>query len=866
MDKKKLGKLFQKKHFEVRLFKEKGFERKTCPKCKGHFWTNSGKKTCGDVACEGGYFFIGKKRGNHDFHEAIAKWRKYFDKECGHAPIEPYPIVARWRDDMYFTIASIACFQPWVTNGTVDPPANPLTIPQPCARFIDVDNVGKTGRHHTMFVMGGQHSFDGYWMDECIDYNFGYLTKVLGLKPEEITYKEDIWAGGGNFGPCLESFSDGLEIVNSVFMQYEMLPNGKYQEMKRKVIDVGWGMERLSWFSQGAETTYDAVLPITKRIKVDKDLFRRYSQLAGLLNVDEVESIDKARELLSKKMEVDYSTLEKELAPLEAQFAVYDHMRALVFALSDGAIPSNVGGGYNLRNILRRAISLNTHYNLNLDLTGLGLNLINYYKKTYKNLPEAKEILPKVMEVEERKYKDTITKGKKRLSDLIRGGKLTEKKMLTLYDSEGVTPEMIEEVAREMKKKVKIPGDFYLKITTLHDKRNRDFTKYERTDLPETTRIPDLEFDAEVVFRDGKKIILDKTGFYPTSGGQIHDTGEIEGIKVKDVELKGGTVIHTLEKPLKKKRVHAKVDKKRRDRIMRHHTATHIMIDAARKVLGPHVWQAGAEKTPEKGRLDFTHFDSLTKEEIQKIEDTANNVILESQETEVEVLDRKDAEKKYGFKLYQGGAIPGKKIRIVKVGDDIEACGGSHAHNTSEVGLVKITNSEKIQDGVVRIEYVAGTELLKHIREKEAVVEKLSETFSVPQAHLERTAKKIFSEWKSQKKRIEKLQSGASVDLKTMKKKGVEITYAVSDFEFKALESLSKKHTKGEKTLSVFASDKEAASFVVSSNSKISALDIAKKIGKKVKGSAGGDDSFARGGGKEKEKLKKAIEDVLSRL
>ncbi|MHA2032482.1 MAG: alanine--tRNA ligase-related protein, partial [Candidatus Kariarchaeaceae archaeon] len=355
MEKSELAKIFTPEQYEVELFQEKGHVRKLCSHCGLFFWTlNPDRSTCGDTSCEGGYKFIGRKGVNWNFHQTISQLTNFFEKN-GHEPIDPYPVVARWRDDLDFTIASIADFQPWVTGGHIPPPANPLTVPQPVLRFggefSDVDNVGRTGRHLTSFVMFGQHAFvsedqkDGYWMDRCIDLNFEFLTTKQKLKPEEITYVENIWMGGGNFGPNLESMAYGTEIVNSVFMQYQNTPTG-YKEMDLKVIDVGWGTERNSWFSQGTSTIYEATFgPVLDYllnetgIKVNQDLLTEYSRIAGLIDINEVSDVKKARSGIADQLGYTLDNLNLELQEIEAIYAIGDHSRTIAFALSDGAIP-----------------------------------------------------------------------------------------------------------------------------------------------------------------------------------------------------------------------------------------------------------------------------------------------------------------------------------------------------------------------------------------------------------------------------------------------------------------------------------------------------------------------------------------------
>ncbi|OYT29637.1 MAG: hypothetical protein B6U95_02100 [Thermofilum sp. ex4484_82] len=358
--KSKLKNLLTEEKYKVNLFKEAGFVRKQCVKCGGFFWTlDPDRTTCGDPVCENGYKFIGEQKGNWNYHETIEHWCSFFEKH-GHKRIREYPVVARWRDDITFTIASIADFQPWVVSGVVDPPANPLVVPQPCLRFggkgfNDVDNVGRTGRHFSLFVMGGQHAFNsdkwkGYWMDRCIELNFKFLTEELKIPQEEITYREDVWIGGGNFGPCLEAFAKGLEIVNNVFMQYEVLP------------------PVLKWLKSQVG------------LKVDEKLLKEYVIYMGMLDVSEMGNIDAIRRKIAEQIGINYEELKRELEPLEALYAIADHTRALIFAIADGALPSNVGGGYNLRTILRRALSLNDLYGFEIDFLELFYRHIDYLK------------------------------------------------------------------------------------------------------------------------------------------------------------------------------------------------------------------------------------------------------------------------------------------------------------------------------------------------------------------------------------------------------------------------------------------------------------------------------------------------------
>jgi alanyl-tRNA synthetase len=308
--KKEFSKNWQE-YYEVELFKREGYERKTCKGCGRPFWTcDSERELCSDSPCTD-YGFINNTitKGKWDYVKTWKLFEKFFEKN-GHSSIPRYPVVDRWRPDLYFTIASIQDFQR-LDNGNMNfvYPANPLVVPQVCLRFPDIQNVGVTGRHLTSFVMSGQHTFghpdqkNSYFKDKCIDLNFGFLHGEMGIPKEELVYQEDIWAmpDFSAFGPCMETFSQGLELVNSVFMQYQKSGDW-FKELDMKVIDVGWGHERLVWFSNGTPASYDSLFgPVTDKLKkkaqlkTDEKLFDRYSKIAGSLDLGEVKDITLAK-------------------------------------------------------------------------------------------------------------------------------------------------------------------------------------------------------------------------------------------------------------------------------------------------------------------------------------------------------------------------------------------------------------------------------------------------------------------------------------------------------------------------------------------------------------------------------------------
>lgn len=789
-----LKKLFDRSKYEVTLFKEQGFHRQQCRSCGSYFWSlDPDRQVCGDTACTGGYIFLKKrsKLQKWDFHQTIKNWAGFFEKK-GHTRIKDYPIVARWRDDIYFTIASIADFQPWVLNGTIDPPANSLVVPQPCVRFggkgfCDIDNVGKTGRHLSLFIMGGQHSFNsqqrnikGYWMDRCIELNYDFLVNVLKLGREKLSYREDVWQGGGNFGPSLEVFYDGLEVVNNVFMQYEIAPEGTYREMDFKVIDVGWGLERITWITQNTPTVYDAVFgDIIKNLKkktninIPDRILADYSVLSGLADRDgfsETEMPKEAKAALKKS----FSSIEKSIESLQAIYAVVDHLRTLVFALADGAIPSNVGGGYNLRTLLRRVFALTKIYSLDIDPVEVCYDHIDFLKKTYPRVENARESVEDVIKIEKERYDTTVEKNRKYVESILqRNEKFDEARIREIYESRGIPPELIRKIAEELNKDVSIPSCFYVDISRKEVKeapikgeedKLREYIKDLKPTLKDYYQDPYAQrFRAKVQSKLlDRFIILDRTLFYPLGGGQIGDTGSINGEKVIKSFKIGEVILHELEKPGKIRegdQVEGEIDWARRMQLMRNHTSAHIINGAARHVLGKHVWQAGAEKTAYKSRLDITHYKPITNEEMMEIERISNSIVMDNRKVRTHYLERNVAEEKYGFAIYQGGAVPGKILRIIEIEDwDAEACGGTHVDWTGKIGTIKIVNTERIQDGVVRIEYLSGNAAVEYIQNREKELVKIAKLLEVPLDQVYRSTEKFYKIAKELQKKIDKMQ------------------------------------------------------------------------------------------------------------
>ncbi len=885
LDKKKLAKQFQKdwkKHYKVKFLEQSGFKRIKCQSCGKHFWSlDSDRKTCADSSCVG-FEFIGQKGKNLGYTETWEKIEKYFTNK-GHKSITRYPTVCRWRDDLYFTNASIIDFQPYVVSGEIEPPANPLIVPQPSIRFSDIENVGVTGQHYSSFIMFGQHAFNSkktglfYWKDEALEHDFNYLTKVLGVKKEDITFIEDVWMGGGTFGPSIEYAAKGVELGNCVFMQFKDLGKGKFEELPTKVIDMGAGLERLAWYTNGSPTSYEITFgPVVQKmkknagIKIDNKLFTEFSKLSGALDV-ETHNVKEKREKIAKQLKVDEEEFFGTLKPLQAVYASADHLKTLLYTVGDGQMPSNGSGGYNLRMLLRRVFGFNEEFDLRLDFIQVLREHADYLKDFDPILKENVETVVQVIEEEEKKFEETKLKGARKIETIVKKNKkIDSKELIKLYESDGISPELIEEKAQEAGVKINIPENFYGLIAAKNEKDKKlikheiDVRPYKKT---KTLFYEDSylrECNATVLGVIDKGIILDQTVFYAEGGGQESDEGFIDGIKVEFVENVDGVLIHFVENPDKFKRgkkVFCEIDWNRRIDLMRHHTGAHLLNAAARQVLGKHVWQTGAHKAREKAHLDITHYKRITGKELKQMELLANQFALEQHEVETMFMLRNEAEKKYGFRLYQGGFVPGKTIRIVNVKSvDVEACGGTHLKNSSEVGLFKILKREGIQDGVERIVYVCGLPAIKEMQKKESLLKDAAEKLSVPEKSLTKTTQRFFNEWKEQKKTIESLEKEL-IELKTaelLKMDEEIITTYVHGLTAQGLMNLAKKVlNEKENSLLIIGSGENVFALSGKKCSKNAKKELALLL-QETKWQGGGNEKLARGkvqNAKELEKL-----------
>jgi len=764
--------------YEVELFRKQGFTRQTCAKCGKAFWSIGQHETCGEAPCQE-YDFI----GNPPFakkltYRAMREDFLSYLEQNGHTRVKRYPIVARWRDDVFFVQASVYPFQPWVISGEASAPANPLALSQPCVRFLDIDNVGKTGQHFTMFEMMAHHAFNFpgkflYFKDHTVELCHGFLTERLGLKPDIVRYKESWWEGGGNSGPCFEVVFGGAEPATLVFMMNRDV-NGHRVPMDTQVVDTGYGLERLTWLSQGTTSAYEAVfgdsLAYLKRAtgakRVDDGVLREYSKVAGMLKIESLADIREIRRQTAERVGISVDELVAQVSPLESLYIVCDHSRALIFLLGDGVVPSNSREGYFARLLVRRGLRALKDLNITYSLADTVSFMIDQMREDYPEFFFNKGDILKLLKVEETRYKETLDKGRAtvgRIADELKaaGKAFDVETLIQLYDSHGLNPDVVREFTDLP---VDIPDDFYARVAARHERpaAAEPAKKVTISKALPPTKLRVYEdkrkrvFRAKVLAVEGEAVVLDQTYFYPEGGGQEADHGTIGDREVYDVEKVGPTVLHFVRgdaSSLVGARVACAIDGERREALMRNHTATHIVLGAARKALGNHVWQAGAHKAADMARLDITHFDALTDAEVAKIEALANEEVLARRPVRAKFMARDVAERKFGFRLYQGGSVPGGELRVVEIPKwDVEACGGTHVSRTSDVSLIKILRSTRIQDGVVRLEYAAGKGALDAVRKQVDELARVAEILEVPLDHVVPTAERMVAEWKEYRK------------------------------------------------------------------------------------------------------------------
>ena len=941
----------------IPFWEESNHFRKTCSVTGLYFWTRDENRTTSGDTHEDPYTFIGSPiidgfdiAGKNLKDSMRELFLNYFE-ENNHTRIHPYPVIARWRDDIHLTIASIADFQPHVTSGQVPPPANPLCISQPCIRLTDVAAVGRSGRHLTTFEMMAHHSFnrpkDGnvvYWIDQCVRYCDDMLVNTFGINPLEITYVENPWSGGGNAGAALEVIVGGLELATLVFMNLEEHDDGdiqikglKYREMDLQIIDTGYGLERFCWAAAGTSTIYEAIYPesvswlkktigfesMVDELNLDVDtnvLLSELSRLAGILNIDVGTDVDSLYNRLIQRLnhqgiEVSVLEIKRITEPLSAIYAIPDHMHALCNMLGDGLIPSNAKAGYLARMLARRVCRMKSDLNLDVTLSELGKHHIENHMDIDNFIQNEQGILL-LLELEESRYYEMLRKGQAAVKTALQNipkdaTEVPDSILFRLSEERGLNPDMVIAISYDLGwENLSVRVGFSADMADRNAKLTKDAAKVKNKnkflvqDFPETSQDyyldtnqnifsakilycgkmsekdqQSISFSNEVCYTPSHFIILDKTLFYPEGGGQLGDQGKLiqngNEVNVLDTKIEDGVIIHFTDSSLENGSAEGQVDSTRRKQLMDHHTAVHIVGGAARDILGPHIRQAGSNKGQKYARIDLTHHSRMSRELLDQIEDKANDILQLNPKVEKIVLHRAEADAKYGFEIYQGGPPKHQQIRIIKIGDfDIQACGGTHHDEAGEVGELRIIRSSQVQDGVERLQIVAGDTAREHARKQERILSEASEILGVQSDDLPKAVQKFFQEWKSQQKKISSLEAEI-VKLRTsgggdeaITKDGIRYVIMESSGDSKQLMKMLSELTRDESkpTLAIIGSRDGGGKIIVATTENTRAsemfnsVEILNSISSHINGGGGGRPTFAQGGGSKPEGIPAALE------
>lgn len=870
------------KFFPTDVLRDRGFSRGKCENCGNYFWSVTEREVCDEPGCGGGYHFIDNSPTEREYGyvEIWERFRDFMEKR-GYRTVRRYPVVARWRDDTEFVRASIYNFQPHVVSGEVEPPARELIVPQPSLRFNDVDNVGITGRHYVLHDHIGQHAFqsaENYKQDRYFRDMLVWAVEGMGVPEDRLVIHEDSWGGGGNLGASMEFFVDGLELWNQVYMFYRIAGDG-YEELDLKVLDMGMGHERITWVSQGSSTSYDAVMPevmgrLYERTGMapDSKVWKRFLPYSGMLNIDEVEDIDEVWERIGEETGYSVRELKENVLPLASLYSVAEHSRALLFALADGKLPSNTGGGHDLRMIARRAMGFIDEYGWDVSLEEVvewhADELEEIFPKVKKRIDEVKEIL----KVERERYESTKRATENMVKELSKE-ELTEDRIIELYDSRGVPPQMLE---RELG--AEIPDNFYSRVAEKHEEGEaEDKKRFDVSDIPKTEKLyyEKEEFDGEVVGVLNYYVAFDKTAFYPTSGGQMHDRGRVNGRDVVEVVSHGGVILHRIpEHGLEVgDEVHGKIDPDRRKQITQHHSATHLINAVTREVLGDHIYQAGAYKDMEKGRLDVTHYEIPPEDTVEKIQERANEVVKRGVPVEKTVLKKNEAEEKYGFDIYQGGAVPGNEVRIVRMGElDAEACGGTHVENTEEIGNILITDVRKIQDSVVRFEFTAGDRTMEFLTEMEEVANRCKDILDAELEEIPDRSKELFEDWKRSEKKVKELEREVAKkrteELEFENAGGKRVLVESVEGNMEELRNISRDLTAEDTCIILLGIEGESVNVLGSVGEEVdlNVGSVVRNTSKDLGGKGGGDERLGQGVGHKKDRVDEVLESTKKKI
>lgn len=755
-------------------------------------------------------------------NELRRKYLEFFESK-GHLKMNSFSLVPHNDNSLLLINAGMAPLKPYFTGQEI-PPRRRVTTCQKCIRTGDIENVGKTARHLTFFEMLGNFSFGDYFKHEAINWSWEFLTKVIGMDPDRLypsIYADDdeafnIWTkevgvpadritrfyrdengdcdnfwehGAGPCGPCSEIYYDRgikygcgkpdckvgcdcdryMEVWNNVFTQFESDGHHHYTELKQKNIDTGMGLERLAVVVQDVDSVFD--------IDTMKAIRDRICALAG----------------------VEYQVNEKDDVSIRL---ITDHIRSVTFMASDGITPSNEGRGYVFRRLLRRAARHGRTLGIDgLFLAKLAQTVIDCSKDGYPELEEKKELILKVLTTEEENFNKTIDQGLKILSDMedkltaSAGTTLSGSDAFKLYDTYGFPIDLTVEILEEKGFSVDMDGfksemeEQKRKAREAHKETNymgADATVYDKIDTSITSEfvgydtlaadsditVLTTETDLVTELTEGQKgtIIVDKTPFYATMGGQQGDTGIIiageSEFEVEDtIKLKGGRIGHVGTVVTGSfnvgDKVTLKVDEEDRADTAKNHSATHLLQEALRIVLGSHVEQAGSLVTPDRLRFDFTHFSAITADELAKVEKIVNDKIAESITVETNVLPIEEARKTGAKALF--GEKYGDTVRVVCMGDfSKEFCGGTHVSNTSAIGAFKIISESGIAAGVRRIEALTGNAVFAYYKNIENSYNEICKALKATPANVTEKIAHLQAELKALASENESLKSKAA--------------------------------------------------------------------------------------------------------
>ena len=743
--------------------------------------------------------------------------RLYLDffESKGHLKMKSFSLVPHNDNSLLIINSGMAPLKPYFTGQEI-PPKRRVTTCQKCIRTGDIENVGKTARHGTFFEMLGNFSFGDYFKTEAIHWSWEFLTEVVGLDANRLypsIYEDDeeafdIWNkeigiaperifrfgkednfwehGAGPCGPCSEIYYDRgekygcgkpgctvgcdcdryMEVWNNVFSQFNNDGHGHYTDLIQKNIDTGMGLERLAVVVQDVDSIFD------------------------------VDTLQALRNKVCEMAGVKYKEDEKQDVSIRV---ITDHIRSVTFMVSDGIMPSNEGRGYVLRRLLRRAARHGRLLGIqDKFLSKLCETVIEGSKDGYPELEEKKEFITKVISEEEEKFNKTIDQGLSILADMEKALEEQNKNVLSgedtfkLYDTYGfpidLTKEILEEKnitideegfskcmneQREKARKARKVSNYMGADATVYDEIDpaitSEFVGYDKLKNDSKVTVLTTEEDVVEALSEGDKgtIIVDETVFYATMGGQEGDKGYItspEGeFKVDTtIKLKGGKIGHVgvMTKGMIKAgdTVTLLVDSEYRADTCKNHSATHLLQKALRMVLGNHVEQKGSYVDPERLRFDFTHFQSMTAEELKKVEDIVNEKIVEAIPVETKIMTIEEAKKTGAMALF--GEKYGESVRVVCIDDfSKEFCGGTHVANTANIRLFKIISEAGVAAGVRRIEALTDKGVLKYYEELEKLVKEASEAAKTESVQLVRRIHTMNDEIKALSSENEKLKA-----------------------------------------------------------------------------------------------------------